>query len=65
MVRIADKRGQRTVQRLIAASRLRLPAGYTKQGPDDGRVAHSGHGPAGAGAWPGRVPGCAQASHHW
>eukprot|EP00969_Alexandrium_andersonii_P153629 6793477-Alexandrium_andersonii.AAC.1 len=30
MVRIADKRGQRTVQRLAAAGRLRLPAGYAK-----------------------------------
>eukprot|EP00969_Alexandrium_andersonii_P173028 7648088-Alexandrium_andersonii.AAC.1 len=30
MVRIADKRGQRTVQRLIAAGRLRLLAGYAK-----------------------------------
>eukprot|EP00969_Alexandrium_andersonii_P163210 7215630-Alexandrium_andersonii.AAC.1 len=30
MVRIADKRGQRTVQKLIAAGRLRLPAGYAK-----------------------------------
>eukprot|EP00969_Alexandrium_andersonii_P274294 12123234-Alexandrium_andersonii.AAC.1 len=29
-VRIADKRGQRTVQRLIAAGRLRLPTGYAK-----------------------------------
>eukprot|EP00969_Alexandrium_andersonii_P185645 8203742-Alexandrium_andersonii.AAC.1 len=30
MVRVADKRGQRTVQRLTAAGRLRLPAGYAK-----------------------------------
>eukprot|EP00969_Alexandrium_andersonii_P349666 15431571-Alexandrium_andersonii.AAC.1 len=30
MVRIAEKRGQRTVQRLIAAGRLRMPAGYAK-----------------------------------
>eukprot|EP00969_Alexandrium_andersonii_P319751 14125912-Alexandrium_andersonii.AAC.1 len=28
MVRIADKKGLRTVQRLITAGRLRLPAGY-------------------------------------
>eukprot|EP00969_Alexandrium_andersonii_P154951 6850204-Alexandrium_andersonii.AAC.1 len=30
MVRIADKRGQRTVQRLVTAGRLRLPAGYAQ-----------------------------------
>eukprot|EP00969_Alexandrium_andersonii_P001637 71791-Alexandrium_andersonii.AAC.1 len=30
MVRIADKPGQRLVQRLVAAGRLRLPNGYTK-----------------------------------
>eukprot|EP00969_Alexandrium_andersonii_P326030 14405380-Alexandrium_andersonii.AAC.1 len=30
MVRIADRRGQRTAQRLIVAGRLRLPAGYAK-----------------------------------
>eukprot|EP00969_Alexandrium_andersonii_P170406 7534672-Alexandrium_andersonii.AAC.1 len=30
MARIADKRGQRTVQRLATAGRLRLPAGYAQ-----------------------------------
>eukprot|EP00969_Alexandrium_andersonii_P107552 4745062-Alexandrium_andersonii.AAC.1 len=30
MVRVADKRGQRAAQRLTAAGRLRLPAGYAK-----------------------------------
>eukprot|EP00969_Alexandrium_andersonii_P287914 12728578-Alexandrium_andersonii.AAC.1 len=28
MVRVADRRGQRTVQRLTAAGRLKLPSGY-------------------------------------
>eukprot|EP00969_Alexandrium_andersonii_P287944 12729973-Alexandrium_andersonii.AAC.1 len=30
MVRIADKRGQRAVRRLVTAGRLRLQAGYTQ-----------------------------------
>eukprot|EP00969_Alexandrium_andersonii_P198966 8786400-Alexandrium_andersonii.AAC.1 len=30
MVRIADRRGQRAVQKLVTAGRLRLPAGYAQ-----------------------------------